>query len=76
MEMCNIMEEGIQRARNLAEQAAKAYAAGNAMEGLQMTTLSNGLMLFVICHGLFAHDDEIEDLWKGLFTGPGQVPDA
>ena len=75
MEICDVMEEGLRRARDVAMRSAQAFEKGDRNLGLELAVTSNGLMLSVICHGLFAHSDEDEGLWKELFVGTDQTDD-
>ena len=70
-----MMDEGLRRARDVALRSAQAFEKGDRQLGMELAITSNGLMLSVICHGLFAHNDEAEELWKGLFTGKDQIDD-
>ena len=67
MKICDVMEEGLQRSRDAAMGSAQAYENGDRQLALELATTSNGLMLSVICHGLFAHNGEAEELWMGLW---------
>ena len=75
MEICDVMDEGLRRARDVALRSAQAFEKGDRNLGLELAITSNGLMLSVLCHGLFAHNDEAEELWKGLFMGKDQIDD-
>ena len=71
MEMCNVIADGMEKVRDLTEQAYKEAAKGNLDSSTRLLVVANGIMLSCICHALFNHDHEGIDpeLWRGLFGG-------